>query len=721
MKTAESFQLRLQTLILIVLIPLLLFVIAGYGWSNYSAIYSTILTGFDRKLEAISTTSAAFIDGAEHQRLIAPREVQAAVYDPVSKRIIGFDRGNGLIVSLDAQTGSADELVALKQEAGRAPLRSVTFDETKKQFFGLLDDGRSVVRVSIEDGAVQPIFMTETAAGAIAFDRSSGTLLLAGEYLERAFNNGRMETIAKLGLPGIRGFVQSEDERYFYAADSSSGYLFKIAASTGAITLIGPIIQNGNDKVPPSEASTAEGEEAEQWVEPQIVKLPVHSLVFNSETSQLYAITDRVIRVASDTGAGDPAGFRAWFRSDTSALYNKFAAPMQRIMAELGLTYHYSLILPSEGQQIYVLDATQGENHSPAGTEEEVDAEEWSRLSEVFRTGEPSQSDVKQFDIWGILKVGTAPIFNAQGEVVALAGADVDISVIHAKTRVALLQLLAVGAISLILAALVSFYIAKRLIDPVNRLKEGALQIAAGHFARAVVVRRPRELSKLAAAFDEVRTTLRDRIATLKEENDRFEAYRRRQSLMKIFAREGGRDAPALSVTFEKTITAHLIGENTRRRESSGWVERADLVLVWLADSPPDALRAVKLRADIRLICGRLLERYGRDWELLSSELESLFLNEVYLFVLLDASTGSVRSIARREAAATLVSAQKACSSFLLLEHPTMQLEPGQSFILSSRQNGSSRSEDGIHAVLTGELEAQAAEHPELCAVMRSQ
>ncbi len=712
----ERFQVRLQTLIVSIVMPTLLLVIAAYGWSNYATVYSTILRGFDWKLEAVSATSAAFIDGDEHRRLIEPRDIRAVTLDTHADRLLGIDRGNAKLVALDRETGSAEELSDLhSSDPSLLAIRAALYQPARGSIIGLHDDGTTLVDIDPVNGHVRAFGRLREKAGAIALSPDGKSNFAAGEFLSHISSDGvEQKLIAKISLPGLQGLVAAESADELFGLDSTSGYLFRIHLRTGALKFVGSLVQNGNDQVPPAETS-----EDAQWVEPEIVTLPAHALIFDRSQGQLYAVTDRLLRVSSESGAANPSGFRAAFRSDTSALYRKYAAPMHRIMNELGLTYHYTLILPERGKQIYVLDATEGEDHSAAGTEEEVDSEEWTRLSEVLRSGQSSRSEIKQFDIWGLLKVGTAAIRDSRGYPVALAGADVNISVIHGKTRTALLQLLAIGAVSLLFAGLASIFIAKRLMGPVSKLKDGALQVAAGYFTRAVEVRRPSELRRLAAAFDEVRTNLRDRIATLKEENDRFEVYRRRRALTKIFAGEDREDTGSRSFALGKTITTHLLGENGKRRESSGWVESGSQVLLWIAESPVDALQAVRLRSDIGTICRSLLEKYGSDWSALECALQPLFVEQVSVFVLLDASTGIVRSIARRQTAAMIVSPQRACDSCLLLEHPAMQLSPGQSFVISSRQNGNARREQDVQELVNGEPQGQQALEPELCAVMR--
>ncbi len=336
------FQLRMQTLMVLVLVPTLLVVIACYGWSNYQAVYEVILGGFNRKLDAISSASAVFIDGDAHERLIVPRDVQAISYDSVRKRILGIDRGNGYLISLEPDTGSAEELAKLDREAPFAA-RSAAFDEKRDRLVVLLDDGVTVVTVGPEDGKVTPLMTLASPAGAVAFLPAKDELYFAGETLSRTpAAKPAVSTVGKLGLASLQGLVWDPAAENFIAIDSVSGAVYRVEAKDAQYRPVGNLIQDGND----SAVNIAEEEESKQWVEPQLVKLPAHGLALGGETPQLYTVTDRLLRVSAENGKGDPAGFRVGFRSDSSALYNKYVAPMRRVMADRELTYHYTTILP---------------------------------------------------------------------------------------------------------------------------------------------------------------------------------------------------------------------------------------------------------------------------------------------------------------------------------------------------------------------------------------
>lgn len=664
----RKFHLRLQSLILLALIPTLLVVTALYGYSNYSAVYRDILQGFDRKLQAVGSSSAAFIDGGVHERLIRPREIQAIAYDTELSRLVGIDRTNGYLVTLDTTTGSAEELLFFADQALARAAKNMTFDAKRGRFAVVLDDGR--VMSMTREGTFTALLDAAGQWRAIAYAPQSDVFYAVGSALvEISADKLKQRPLAQASLEGITGLVYREGEGDLIALRGDNGEVLSLTLD-GATGSLG--------KLPPAKVEHVAEEvkdETKQWTEPQLVVLPAHGLA--QIEGEIFASTDRLIRVSTKTGEGDPKGFRMGFRSDVSPLYRGYAVPMKRIMEQVGLTYHYTIILPKEDQLIYVLDGTDGEDHSQAGTEEDVESGEWRRLQAVMTSGEPSQSDVQSFDIWGLLKVGTTPIRDSNGEIVGLVGADVNISEIQKKTRVALLEVLLVGALSLILATMAAFGIARRLISPIQRLKEGALKVAAGRYERPIEVKNPRELKELSQSFNEIRRALSNRIATLEKENAQFEERRCKFELMKVL---GSPSVGRMAIEF--------FGPNEVGEEVSGFIEYGSKVLVWLAASPADPLKAAFLRTDIASLAKKLLQAYSNDWPTLRERLERIFREEVSLFVLIDASTNKVQSLARRPTKAATRLPNKAAEPCVLIEHSELILAPGASLTLGTDEKG---------------------------------
>jgi len=188
--------------------------------------------------------------------------------------------------------------------------------------------------------------------------------------------------------------------------------------------------------------------------------------------------------------------------------YKRNVEPMRRIRRELGLTYLYSQVLGGLKDVIYVLDATEGDEHSPIGSEDELTAETRTGLRRTTTDGTIYVSPIEFQEQWGLLKTAAAPIWARDGRISATAGADVNISVIEVATQNALFASALIGVASLVASALVTFLIVRWVALPIEGLKADALRIAAGDRAPPAKLRGPREVSRLREALADLATHL---------------------------------------------------------------------------------------------------------------------------------------------------------------------------------------------------------------------
>jgi hypothetical protein len=188
--------------------------------------------------------------------------------------------------------------------------------------------------------------------------------------------------------------------------------------------------------------------------------------------------------------------------------YVRNVAPMQRVRRELGLTYLYSQVLGGTKDVIYVLDATEGEEHSTIGSEDELTAETRAGLKRATADGTIYVSPIEFQEQWGLLKTAAAPVRAKDGKIVATAGADVNISVIEVATQNALFASALIGVASLLASALVTLLIVRWVATPIVGLKSEALRIAAGDRAPPADTAAPREVTRLRAALADLATHL---------------------------------------------------------------------------------------------------------------------------------------------------------------------------------------------------------------------
>ena len=112
---------------------------------------------------------------------------------------------------------------------------------------------------------------------------------------------------------------------------------------------------------------------------------------------------------------------------------------------------------------------------------------------------------------------GYAPIINSNNETVALVGADVSMDMLNRLVKSAVLVLIGSTLFTIALVASALFFIAHRITQPVNQLKDAALALAAGDYDEKITVQGPKEIAELSSAFNTMRECLLDHINRLRD------------------------------------------------------------------------------------------------------------------------------------------------------------------------------------------------------------
>lgn len=196
---------------------------------------------------------------------------------------------------------------------------------------------------------------------------------------------------------------------------------------------------------------------------------------------------------------------------ETDPRYRDLVTPMRAIRERLGLTYLYTQVIGAgEHEVVYVIDTNLDADHTPIGTADMLPADAVNGMYQILGGAPHAVSPIEQWEEWGLLKSGFAPIRDATGRAVAAAGADVNVTVIRERTRIALLTVLVLGLSALSAGLIIAWLIAQRLSRPMQQLKTLAARATAGSSARlSGSTRLIPELRPVADAIDALRAHLR--------------------------------------------------------------------------------------------------------------------------------------------------------------------------------------------------------------------
>ena len=311
-------------------------------------------------------------------------------------------------------------------------------------------------------------------------------------------------------------------------------------------------------------------------------------------------------RVQNGLSAEDAAAI------EQSAQYLQNAVPMRNILKELDLTYLYTQLVVGEEDILYILDATQGDDHSPLGSADQLSAETMDGLRRIAKDSSIYISPIEYQEQWGLLKTAAAPVGSMDSNIAASAGADVNISVIQIATQNILFASALIGLGSLIACGLVTLILVRRIALPIAQLKRDALKIAAGKLTLPEQLASPRE----AALLGESLANITRKITSKRDEIRGQKQLAQRQQ-----------DAEFI----EQVLPVEAADRAVRL------IDNDAIVAVWIARNPPAPQMNLKIHA-----MKMLSERLAEDDEL-AADWQSLIDMAQECLIIVDRSTGSAR------------------------------------------------------------------------------
>lgn len=695
---------RMRGLVFAALVPALVVISVVAAWTVHTGIRQAILAGFDKKLFATSTVVGSFIDGDDHDRLMRGRRVTGLAFAADIGTLYG-STADGELVTLSTENswsafGAARDVGA----TGMAALGALAYDGDAGALYALDGDGMNLVRLDRRSGAGTVVGPTGLRCSGLTAD-GRGQLLAGGSdlvHLDAA--TGRGTRVVPLGGHLVSSLARGAGQDVLFGVDGLTGQLLRVDSTTGLCRTVERAAGAADSAAAPDSAQVLSG-----------------GVAFDPQSQTLYAASDEGLLVLDpDSGRVLRQGYRG-YRDENGAVYRYYYERMRQVKDKCGLTFVYTYVLtdddggvsqarqrlaPERGRRIvYGLDAEELSDealHSQTGSvDPDVASDE---IRDVLLKGLVDLSDIEAWQEWGLLKSATAPVFDRHGVAHALAGADVNVDMIERKTRSALAKVCLVAVASLLLAGVVSAYIAGRLCRPISELKEGALRVAAGDYGHQIPAHGLRELGELTIAFNSISAALGERMEDVTRVNRALEARRYRRELATLLQEDGdGRGAVP-----DARVACARVEADGAPRDSSGWVGAHGICLVWSAAGSDDELEAARLHRDIALIAARVLERHSADRSALVRRLASLSREDVGFFGVLDARDGCAEFVVRQAVPLTLVGPGARVSSRQLTQDGCVQVPPGHVLVVAATASADqARLVTGALADLSGtELEA---------------
>jgi HAMP domain-containing protein len=491
MKLTFSFQ----TLIMSVLAAVLTLATAFWALAVYDSIYRIILRGFDQKLQALAGGAAVFTDGDAHADYQRPHRISAICGGGA---IWGYDEERGRFVEIDSETGGALPLepqptppqavaeLACAIEGGQLLMLDAAggLHWLRGEPLPLRGDLPALQEILHIDGdwwgrsgaMLYPLLDPGVAAG---LDQDSEAGAVADPAAIAAASDGAGQDPARATEPVASRRLGAAIDRLawdtagqrFIGVGIEAGEVVEFAAD-GRVLRRFPVDLDGRH---------------------------IQGLVVQGDTALLAANALLSVDLAAEALAEESPS--PGYYSESHPFIERYAPAYRQVREAAGLTFLYTEQILAGNQLRYILDGSEGDDHTPPGYEDIIPEDTLEELQAAQGQGRGFISDIRQWEAWGLIKLAAEPILASDGRVVALAGADVDIGVIRGKTRIALFAVLGVGVGLLLLAAWVSLRVSRSLTRPLREIKDGALRIAAGYFSQPPQARGRDEIAGLARSL----------------------------------------------------------------------------------------------------------------------------------------------------------------------------------------------------------------------------
>lgn len=501
-----TLQFKVRTWLQLGLLPALAGIAIWIGWGLYVDLRRIILDGFDRQLTAPSVVAAAFIDPEEHAWLAEQRNVRALAY--ASRPDVFYAL---------ADFAGVTKLVELSPEDGRIPergvildpaIRDLAFDATSGSLIGLTQDRGALVRIDPATGRGQ--VWPEAPAGVQEIaDAGEAGIWLKTDAVWRW-------SPASAAVPDRLPIPAGEGDLRLGGTEPGGGDLIWIRAPADGWVRQG-VATGGFREVP--------------WVGE--VNLP-QELGYDGKRRRWVAAQEKLRLLDLASGTTVPDSFVSAYGREDSAEYRRLLDPLIRIHARLGLSYLYTQVVEPPDHIRYVADTPESGTHSLLLSTDVLPATEVAGVTRLKAEGSLHYTDLQKWEQWGWLKSAFAPIFDQQGKVIGMTGTDFNASVIEHSLRRALLAVFMIGGLTLVIASGWSLIVSRWLQRPIESLKSGALDVAAGDF-RALTATGSREVNALTEVFNQASAVMERSVKNLTDEVNLLLRRRDRAEVQRVF------------------------------------------------------------------------------------------------------------------------------------------------------------------------------------------
>lgn len=243
------------------------------------------------------------------------------------------------------------------------------------------------------------------------------------------------------------------------------------------------------------------------------------SYFMNRETS-IRLNSEKALGVARTIAAAvDPVGYREVLETgEKNDYWYTLEAYLGEVLMKNGLVYLYVLYdYDAQNVYYYAEGMADGDTAVQMDLHEQEDINNFDEhVKDVFRGYEVVSDEIYSTAEWGKMVSGMAPVFDENGGVIGIVGADIAVNeVLASADQFGFMILLMVIGISIVMGLLMALFLRRSLGEPIAELTAVAQRIACGETDLEIRTKSRDEIGMLADSFRAMAETVKDQARTL--------------------------------------------------------------------------------------------------------------------------------------------------------------------------------------------------------------
>lgn len=183
--------------------------------------------------------------------------------------------------------------------------------------------------------------------------------------------------------------------------------------------------------------------------------------------------------------------------------YIKMREELNKMKEMNGLKYLYTMIQPSPGVNMYVVDGFPMDS-SEVSKPGDVEENKYPAMDAIFATHEKQLGELSISGDYGATITAYSPLLDKDGNMIGIVGADFDATNIYQLMRKQKADMMLITLGILVVTILVSYFFAKMLVNPLRRLALTVAKVRQGDLTVHFQTTTKDEVGQLGQAFEEM-------------------------------------------------------------------------------------------------------------------------------------------------------------------------------------------------------------------------